>query len=82
MTKTTAASVNMSRNKSRGTALKSRKSSRAHGTSAVYQHTRPQSIMNNKGKNFETAGEILNYPYSCDQAGDKELVILESRLAG
>ena len=74
-TGTTAYSMNQSKIKSRGTALKSirSKSGLQNKTLAVQRHTKPQSIMGNKNKHFETAGELLNYPYSFDQGGDRDL---------
>lgn len=42
---------------------------------------KPHSVMNNKDKHFQTAGDILNYPYSFDQGTHDESMALDNKLA-
>lgn len=96
MTKTTAASNNMSRgynSKSQnnnfatrsglGMSNLSRKSLGRHTTNtAVGKLMKPASQGGNKSTHFKTAGEILNYPYSFDEmTKDEDAIALDNQLA-
>lgn len=91
MTRTTAASVNQTRNGasqshtgdmfSQSRQTKQPSLARPGARSAVGQIVKPHSVMNNKDKHFQTAGDILNYPYSFDQRTHDESMALDNKLA-
>jgi len=71
LTRTTAASANMTRQ------VQSKKSN--FGRSAAGMVTKPRSMMNDQGKHMKTAGEVLSYPYTFEEGGnDGETVNLSN----
>lgn len=88
-TKTTAASINQRfgepstfRNSNKGYQARSTKEreNRFQSHSAVAHSVKPRSV-NEQTKVFQTAGEILNYPYSFDNVTNQESMALDNRLA-